>query len=162
MRPPARVFLWLFTILLGIDIGAGVYEMRVNVPGWSAAVTTRTSDAEAYMRFAPNAGQRWWIGLTPLLALVTIAALVFAIRSAGPARRWMLRATALELLVLISTFAWFVPTIVQLMTHYRDMPPDLVASQTRAWFAWNHVRAVLSLAAWLAALRAMTLSETQP
>lgn len=99
----AMVFLWSFTILLGVDLGAGLYEARVNAAGWSSAMTSRTPDGEAYMRFAPNAGARWC------------------------------------------------------MTRYRELPADFVASRTATWTSLNWVRVVMTFAAWLAALRAMTL-----
>lgn len=151
-----RISLWAFTILMGLDLGAGLYEARVHVAGWSSAITTRTSDGEAYMRFAPSAGQRWWIFLTPLLALVTIVTLIAAFRTTGPARAWMLRATILQLAVVASTFAWFVPNIINLMTHYRELPPAFVAARSSLWISLNWVRGVLTGAAWLAALKAMT------
>ena len=158
MSQTARILLWAFTILMGFDLGAGVYEARVNVAGWSRAITSRTPDGEAYMRFAPSAGQRWWMGLTPLLALVTIAALIAALRTTGPARPWMVWSTALQLAVVIWTFAWFVPNIMNLMAHYRELPAELVASRTTAWVSLNWVRAALTVTAWLGALKAMTLS----
>ena len=160
MQPVATVLLWSFTILLGLDIGAGIYEIRVNAVGWSAAMISKTSDGEAYLRFAPNAGRRWWMFMTPLLALVTIAALIASVLCAGPARDWMLGAAALQLLVLVSTFAWFAPTVIQLLAHHQDMAPELVASRVQAWNALNNFRAAFSLIAWLAALRAMTLTGT--
>jgi Domain of unknown function (DUF1772) len=81
------------------------------------------------------------------------------LRTSGPARRWIIGSAALELLVVLSTFAWFVPNIIQLMSNFQDMPPDVVASKARAWVSLNWVRAVLTMAAWLGALKAMTLSE---
>ena len=72
MRPFARILLWAFTILMGLDLGAGLYEARVNVADWSTAIVDRPPDGDAYMRFAPKAGDRWWMFLTPLLAIVTI------------------------------------------------------------------------------------------
>lgn len=159
MRPFAKTLLWAFTILMGLDLGAGLYEARVNVAGWSTAIVDRTPDGDAYMRFAPRAGDRWWMFLTPLLAIVTIATLIAGLRTSGAARRWIIGSAALELLVVVSTFAWFVPNIIQLMSHFRDLPPDAVASKARAWVSLNWVRAVLTMAAWLGALKAMTLSE---
>ena len=86
MNDFAPIVLWAFTILLGLDIGAGLFEARVNAAGWSAAITSRTPDGEAYMRFGPNAGRRWWMFVTPTLALVTIATLIAGFLTTGPAR----------------------------------------------------------------------------
>jgi hypothetical protein len=152
----ARALLWAFVILMGLDLGAGVYEMWVNVAGWSSAITTQTPDGEAYMRFAPNAGNRWWIVLTPLLALVTLAGLIAAFRSAGPASVWMRRATGLELVIVLSTFAWFVPNIMRLLAHYHELPADFVAARTSLWVSLNGIRAVLTFVAWIMGLRALT------
>src|SRR5580765_8858144 len=96
----ARILLWAFTILLGLGLGAGLYEARVNAVGWTTAITSRTPDGEAYMRFGPNAGQRWWMFETPLLALVTIATLIAGFRTTGPVRSWMLAGAGLQLIVL--------------------------------------------------------------
>jgi len=158
MTSLARILLWAFTILLGLDLGAGLYETRVNAVGWTAAITSRSPDGEAYMRFGPIAGQRWWIFVTPLLALVTIATLIAGFRTTGPVRQWMLAGAGIQLIVLASTFGWFMPNIIRLLTQYHELPPEFVAARTATWNALNWVRAAASSAAWLAALRAMTLS----
>jgi hypothetical protein len=158
MNEFTTIALWAFTILLGLDIGAGLFEARVNAAGWSAAITSRTPDGEAYMRFGPNAGQRWWMFVTPTLALVTIATLIAGFRTTGPVRPWILAGAGLQLLVLVSTFGWFMPNIIRLLTRYHELPPEFVAARTATWNALNWVRAAVSSAAWLAALRAMTLS----
>jgi hypothetical protein len=158
MTLTALVLLWVFTIVLGLDLGAGFYETRVNLAGWAKAFTSRTADGDAYMRFSPSAGKRLWMVLTPLTGLVAFATLISAIQTRGPVRPWMIGASGLELAVVATTLGWFAPNIIRLLNNYLEMHQGEVVSMVRVWVSLNRVRVGLTLVAWLAALRAMTLS----
>jgi hypothetical protein len=158
----ARIFLWLFVIALGIELGAGLYETLVVVPLWAAAppdsVIAYYRHNAANPQFALNAGGRFWIFATPLVGLTAIAALLSGLKTRPEHRKWRIAGAVLALLVVVSTFAWFVPNIIKLMSEaVMQMSADEVASLTNWWVRLNWVRAVLYLAAWLAALRALTI-----
>ena len=101
----------LFVIVLGTAFGAGLYESRVVVPLW-------TSDPPASLQ-SPDSGHRFWAFVTTgPLTLLTVANLVAAWQSQGPARAWWLTAALVTLVERGMTFGFFIPTMIRL----RRMP----------------------------------------
>lgn len=158
----ARGFLWLFVIALGIAIGGGLYETLVVLPLWGA---TPPNSVIAYHQhtatnpsFALNPGGRFWMFVTPLTALLALAALLSGLKTRAEHRRWRLLGTGLTLFVEVFTFTWFVPNLLLLLSdRVLTMPPDELRSLTTWWMGLNWVRVVLASTAWLAALRALTI-----
>src|SRR4029078_10542726 len=114
----AQMFLWLFVIALGIEIGAGLYETRVVLPLWTGAppdsVTAYYQHNAANPQFALNAGGRFWMFATPLVGLSAIANLLSGLRTRPQHRNWRITGTILALVVVVSTFGWFRPNITRL------------------------------------------------
>ena len=158
----AQIFLWLFVIALGIELGGGLYETLVVMPLWSAAppdsVTAYYQHNVANPQFTLNAGGRFWMFFTPLVGLTAIAALLSGLKTPAEHRRWRIVGTVLALIVVVATFAWFVPNIIKLMSKdVLTMSADEIASVTNWWVRLNWVRAVLYAAGWLAALKALSI-----
>ena len=154
----ARIVLWLFILSLGLDFGGGIYELRVLGPEWSRALIDHVPAAEAFVRMSPSAGTRFWIFVAPAVAILAVALLVTGRKSASQHRRWRRIAGGVELFVVLTTFAYFAPTITTLLAPgHGGLPLEAVAAKARLWFALNGGRAALSLGAWLAALRALSL-----
>lgn len=158
----AQVFLWLFVIALGIELGAGLYETLVVLPLWAAAppdsVTAYYQHNAANPQFALNAGGRFWIFFTPLVGLTSIAALLSGLKTRPEHRKWRVAGTILALIVVISTFAWFVPNIIKLTgKDVLTMSADEITGVTNWWVRLNWVRVVVYSAGWLAALRALSI-----
>ncbi len=158
----AQILLWLFVIVLGIAIGGGLYEQLVVMPLWSVAppdsVIAYHQHNVANPHFTLNQGGRFWIYVMPLLGLLTIATLLSGLKTRLEHRKWRIAGTILTLIVVVFTFAWFVPNIIKLTGEgVMAMSPDEVASLTNWWAGLNWVRAVLFLVGWLAALRALTI-----
>ena len=146
-RPLAAVLLWLLVVNLGIAFGAGLYEARVVIPSW-ATLPPRTW---------PNTGLLFWVYVTTVpLTLLTLANAVVAWRDRGPRRPWWLGAVAIVAVERVATFAYFIPTMVRLMAA-EAVPPPEVASALSQWLLLNHGRHALTLAAWLASLKALSL-----
>ncbi len=158
----AQIFLWLFVIALGIEIGAGLYETLVVMPLWTLAppdsVNAYYQHNAANPQFALNAGGRFWMFFTPLVGLLAIATLLSGLRTRPEHRKWRIAGTVLTLIVVMFTFVWFVPNIIQLTGEgVMAMSSDEVTSLTNWWVRLNWVRAVLYLAGWLTALRALSI-----
>jgi len=141
------MLLWLFIIFLGIAFGAGLYESRVVVPMW-------TSDPPASLA-SPDSGHRFWAFVTTgPLTLLTVANLVAALRTQGPARAWWLTAAIVTLVERAATFGYFIPTIIRL-----QRTPTLTQTAVRTalarWVRLNYVRNTLTLVAWIAALKVL-------
>ncbi len=71
------VILWLFVIFCGLAAGAGLYEMRINVPRWfprrGGVVVV---DAEATPAMAAQ-----WEQLNLIRALLTLVGWLFALKA---------------------------------------------------------------------------------
>ena len=144
-----RVLLWLFVINLGIAFGAGLYESRVVVPQWEDI------PPQAW----PNTGLEFWVYVTTVpLTLLTLANLVAAWLEHGPRRRWWLAAVAISLVERIATFSYFIPTMIWLMGT-ADLSQAEVEAVLSQWLLLDYGRHVLTLAGWLAALKALSLPE---
>ncbi|GEM_PF-375821 len=141
--------LWLFVINLGIAFGAGLYEARVVVPQWAGLPT----------RQWPNTGLMFWVYVTTVpLTLLTLAAFFAGWWSPAPVRGWLLAAACIVLVERIATFGYFIPTMARLMG--ADGLPEAEVKATLAqWRAANHGRHLLTLAGWLAALKALSLGR---
>lgn len=144
----ADATLWLFVINLGIAFGAGLYEAAIVLPQW------RTAPRSTWI----NTGLRFWVYVTTVpLTLLTLASLILAWQVDGPRWGWWLAAGLVVALERVSTFAYFIPTMVRLQTD-KDLSPAAVRLGLEHWMLLNNARHVLSLVGWLLALRALSLS----
>jgi len=143
-----QILLWLFVVNIGVAFGAGLYEARVVLPQW-----WHLPPAEW-----PNTGLLFWVYVTtvPLTLLIILNALV-AYRRQGPARRWHLSAVGVAVAERTATFSYFIPTMVTLMGTGDPSASDVGATFSQ-WMLMNLGRHALTLAAWLLALKALSLS----
>lgn len=141
------VLLWLFVINLGVAFGAGIYEARVVIPGWV------NTSPQAW----PNTGLMFWVYVTTVpLTLLTLASLVAAWLAQEPRRSWWLGAVAIIVVERIATFSYFIPTMIRLMGTEALARAEVEVALSQ-WMLLNHGRHVLTLAGWLAALKALSL-----
>ena len=147
MRKYVRdILLWLFGLVLGISFGAGIYEGRIIVPQWENTAP----------EMWPNTGLKFWAYVTTgPLTLLTLASLVAAWRDQGPRRYWWLGAVAIAIAERSVTFSYFIPTMIRLMGT-EDLPEAEVTATLSQWRRRNYGRHVLTLAAWLAAMKALS------
>lgn len=144
-----EIVLWLFVINLGIAFGAGIYEARVVIPQWGDMPPGEW----------PNTGLMFWVYVTTVpLTLLTIASLIAAWLTERPMRFWYLAAVCIVIVERAATFAYFIPTMVSLMGAEGWSDADVKAAFSQ-WLLMNHGRHVLTLAGWLAALKALSLSR---
>jgi hypothetical protein len=140
------VLLWLLVINLGIAFGAGLYEARVVIPSW----------ADLPPRTWPNTGLLFWVYVTTVpLTLLTLANAVAAWVDDGPRRYWWLAAVAITVVERVATFAYFFPTMIRL-SGAADLSEAEARTGLAQWLLLNHGRHILTLAAWLAALKALS------
>jgi hypothetical protein len=142
-----KVLLWLFVINLGVAFGAGIYESRVVIPRWENIPP----------QMWPNTGLEFWVYVTTApLTLLTLANLVAAWLDRGPRRYWWLSAAAIVVVERIVTFSYFIPTMFWLMGA-EDLPQAELQATLSQWLFLDYGRHVLTLAGWLAALKAFSL-----
>lgn len=147
--------LWLFVVFLGVALGAGLYESRVEVPQWIKDTGSGYFWDAGAAREADSGLRFWAFVTTGPLTVLTVLNLVLAVRSRGPVRRWWIGAASASLADRALTFGYFIPTMLTLMADELDQPAAVDAALR--WAALDWVRHGLSLVALLAALRALTL-----
>ena len=154
-----RILLWLFVINLGIAFGAGLYEHRIVVPDWIVTAADGTAHWNADAAKHDDTGMQFWAFVTTIpLTLLTLANLVAAWRSYGEVRGWWMTAAIAALADRVLTFAYFIPTMIGLMT--MGDSPAAVATATQ-WANLNYLRHALVLVAWLVGMKALTMPERQ-
>ena len=143
------ILLWLFVINLGIASGAGLYEARVVIPQW----------ANLSPKDWPNTGLLFWVYATTVpLTLLALANLITAWLDEGGRRKWWLGAVFIILIERITTSSYFIPAMLTLTSS--DLPHAEIAARLSQWLLFNHARHLLTLGAWLMALKAMSLAPT--
>lgn len=145
----AVVLLWLFVINLGIAFGAGLYESRVVAPLWASAPPDSLRTPDSGLRF-------WAIVTSGPLTLLTLASLYFAWQAGGTLGQWWLAAAGVALLERLSTFAYFIPTMLRLQRS--TLPQQDVGAQFARWRLFGYGRLALDFAAWLLAMRALVIA----
>jgi len=159
MSSASTLLLWLFVINLGLAFGAGLYEHRIVLPRWITSSREAGLHWNAGAARADDTGRRFWAFVTTLpLTLLTLVSVFAAWRAPGAVRGWWLAAVLAAVGDRALTFAYFIPTMVGLM---RAPDSPAAASAATRWRHLNYLRHALVLAAWLAALRALTLLYTQ-
>ncbi len=157
----AQTFLRLFVVLMGIEIVGGFHETIIVITLWSLAPPDSVIAYYEYNvsnpQFALNADGRFWIFFTPLVGLLSIATLISSRKMRPEHRKWRTASAILALIVVVFTFAWFVPNIILLGQGSAGRSEEQIISLTNWWVRLNWMRAVLYLAALLAALRALSI-----
>jgi hypothetical protein len=155
----ARLSLWLFVIALGIDLGAGLYEARIVVPLWAGGIPATLAAGNPFGRVAIDAGIHFWAYVTSAVGLFAILALVFCLRAPAPQRTWTTLAAFLEIVAVAMTLLYFRPTLIRLfMGHGGGFSAEALATTVHRWVMLSRVRIAITFIAWLASLRAFSLS----
>lgn len=145
--------LWLFVINLGIVFGAGLYEARIEFAQWLVVLPQGEAYWNGEAARASNTGLRFWVfSSTITLTLLTLINLVLALRSDPSIRKYWLTASFAALADRIFTFSYFIPTMISLMEDRTLSQSDAVKTAV-LWGNLNHVRHLLILVAWIAALK---------
>jgi hypothetical protein len=150
-----EILLWLFIINLGTSFGAGLYEHRIVISRWIGAGPDGVHHWNAEAARRDDTGRKFWAFVTTgPLTLLSIACLIVALKTPGPARTFWLGASIAALADRALTFSYFIPTMLRLL-NAADAPAS--AATARRWATANHLRHALTLAAWLGALNAFAL-----
>jgi hypothetical protein len=144
---------------LALLLGATVYESVVMAPNYGRDLPTSIDLARQFLRRTTPA--HFFRPIMPITQLLLLAGVVAAWQVA--AARWQLL-TALGLLVLLDviTFTFHYPRLAIMFKAPIPENPAGLARAAREWALGNIVRAFLLVAAFLAALQAVTILATLP
>lgn len=157
MLTTSAILLTLFILNLGTAFGAGLYETIIVIPKWfpRSAGAGYMVDLTALREI--DSGRKFWAAVTTMpLTLLTFANLYFAAQSPQPAHDWWLAAALITLVERISTFSFFIPTIIKLQ-NAGSLSRSKVHSKVALWTSLNYVRCALNLIAWVLAIEALAL-----
>lgn len=143
-------------------IGGGVYEALVLVPIWASAppdsVLAFHQHGIANPEFVTHQGGKFWIFVTPMLGILSIATILSGFKANTHHRKWRIVGATLSLVLIIFTFAWFIPNVLLLTgEEVTKMSRDRIVSLTNWWVGLNWLRAVIYVIAWVMGLRALMI-----
>jgi hypothetical protein len=157
MGNTSELLLSLFIINLGIAFGAGMYEAKIILSQWftKSAESSYSVNIEAMNKL--DSGRKFWGFVTTIpLTLLTIANLILAWDSPEPRYQWWIASAVITLIERITTFSYFIPTIIRLQ-RANSLSPKKVSTSVAMWIRVNYLRNVLTLIAMIFALRAFWL-----
>ena len=151
------VLLWAYVLNLGVVLGAGLYESRIETPLWLTAGPDGTLRWNREAAAAANVGLRFWVYVSTLpLTLLTLASLALLWSAPGPVRSWWLAAVLTVLFDRALTFGYFIPAMLKLLQPGLYEAAE-AASRAAIWMKLGWLRHAADAAALIAALQAFAL-----
>ncbi len=159
--------LWAFVILCGIEVGAGLYEIRVIQPlilhSPPESVWKFSELRSQYPEFAINPGFRFWKYTSPFILLLAIA---FLVRSFMTIKRQQMSFLAISFIVVIcflTTLFYFAPTTGIIMDSKKlGLSAEETVRVVTLWTSLNWVRLLFYSSAWILALRLLVCKPAVP
>lgn len=161
IRYIGQPILYLFIISSGLQMGAAAYETFVVTPLWTGSLPESVTNWNPVAQYAIYPGSYWLKG-TVLYAFCTFLMLGSAWFMPRAQRKLVLLAAILALLILITTELFFVPILMKtIFTRGANLSGDEITRLANSWVRWNLLRFAAGITAWLAAIRALSLSDNQ-
>jgi hypothetical protein len=149
----ARVSLWAMVVMMGIQLGGGLYEHTSALPEWSTAPGDELRAALLHSA-QTNASAAFWPFVAPALGVLAVLNAFMAATARGRVRQWWLYAALLELFNQLGTWLYFAP---ELHAFANDpIPAGVLEQRAWAWVRFDTVRIVLEAFAWSLGLAALT------
>lgn len=146
-------FIWIYTTLASVILGATIYEALVVHPAWSRnpprSLTSFNSDPDSRLDL-PG----FWVPISPAYALSGIVALMLAGVTRGLETRLVISAIC-ALAAVIWTLVYFRPTVDRLINATDVVPAAELPHIVGRWLSLNRLRLLLVVIAWWGAVRAL-------
>jgi uncharacterized membrane protein len=151
------ICLWIAVIATAISLGGNVFQMVVIDPIWSGAppesvrsLASETPLFKGVKRFHTN----------PLyaFALVCLLSTPFLAWTIPEARKWLLSAVGIYLVIVLGTILYVWPINKALFEQAGSgLDATTIAAMTRHWLLADRIRLVFRMMAFLCLLRAMSV-----
>jgi hypothetical protein len=126
----------LAVIVYIIVIGGGIYEHVTTVPRWSAAPPASLSMFQG--EYGVNAAP-FWQSIHPVAILLMVVSLVLNWKT--PRKKYILGVLATYIIVLMVTFAFFVPELLSIITTpYEATVSESLQARAATWEKLSLVR----------------------
>lgn len=156
MKPynKSRIVLWFFVLSATFLLGGGTFEHIVLTPLWAG------SPPGSVTQWPHGTVQAKFFAIfSSLYALFLLILAVVLWWMPRPQRKWALVAVVCGLVVVVSTFFFFVPILGKTQaTAGAGLSADEITRLTNQFVNWNIGRYVLMISAWAAGLRALIVS----
>ena len=145
-----QIVMCLAVIVMGIVLGASVYNSVVDAQSWGSNIPDSLRTAKQYFTEV-NPGTFFRVA-SPLAQVLALLALIFCWR-VPQARMYAGAALAASIVADVLTFAYFYPRNAIMMGDLQDV--EAAARAWREWARMNHVRNAVMLGALIAELMAL-------
>ena len=147
------IVLWLWIVAVTVLMGGGVFEHLVLTPLWAG------SPPESVTSWPHGVVQARFFGIiSPLCFLLSVGLIIASWWMPRGPRKWSLIAAISMLVLGVSTVAFFLPILQNTIgTRGEGLSPAEITRQVNQFINWNWVRWTLSIGAWAAAWRALSL-----
>ncbi|MGH8238599.1 MAG: hypothetical protein ACREXP_16475 [Steroidobacteraceae bacterium] len=150
-EPLTRLTLWFAALVLGIHIGAAVYEMMVVTPLWAGAPPQSVRGFNPVAEFAIRP-LTYKLPAIAVLAFASFALLSVAMGKAT-GRGWTLLAGGLGLVLVIATVGYAFPILRRtIVANGAGLTDAEIVQQVHAWIFWSRVRLTILIVAWTAVI----------
>jgi uncharacterized protein YacL len=155
-----RWILIIFCLIIGITVGAGLFETIVITPLWSETAEAARGWTADNKYIAE--GGKFFARLAPLRLLSTITLLIAAWFSPQPLKKWLLVTAGIILALTITTLTYFAPgqSALKGATQAQFSDADLEA-KAHLWVVLNWLRQIIALILFGVTLHALGLSYRQ-
>jgi hypothetical protein len=154
-----QTVLYLFIISSGLQIGAASFEMFVITPLWAGSTPESVTNWNPVAQYAVNPGLYWTKG-TLFYTICTLLILIAAWFMPAAQRKLALFAGFIALLIVAFTAAFFIPILMKtIAVRGAGLSGDEITRLASSWVNWNWLRFAAGIMAWLAAIRAVSLSS---
>lgn len=161
LKSTTQLMLWLAAFVLGIQIGAAIYEMIVITPLWTGNPPQSVRDFNPVAQFAVEP-LSYKIPAVGVLAAVSVGLLSLSI-GRGPLRLWVVLAGSIGVALAIATVMYAFPILRNTIVHNgAGLTDPQIIEQVRAWLNWSRVRLLALVVAWISTIVALLQWREQP
>ncbi|MER0439812.1 DUF1772 domain-containing protein [Emticicia sp. W12TSBA100-4] len=153
-----QALLLLFIIVGGIEVGGGLYEIRVIQPlilhSQPESVWKFSLLRTQYPEFAINPGFKFWKFTSPFILISAIGLLILSFKTNKIQQRFFLLISTLLIICFVTTLFYFAPTTGKIMDSAKlKLNAEETTSIVLMWTRLNWLRLVFYMTAWLTALK---------
>lgn len=160
-EPFTRFVLGLSVLVLGVHLGAAVYEAVVVAPLWTGNPPESVRGFNPIAEFAVEP-LSYKLPAVAVLAVVSVGLLLIGIAK-GAGRAWALLAGALGLVLVAVTIFYAFPILRRtIVTNGAGLTDDQIVEQVRAWLLWSRLRIGMLIIAWTLTIVALLQRYASP
>ena len=160
MKPGPRLIIYiLFLFFLGIWVGSAFHDtVSTNMTWYEDPMIHINHMVNHPIPGAINA----WVISTGLLSLITLVALIVFISYRGFGKMEVMSAVAGTLVILLTTFLYFVPTLIKIFEKTNDYSQEALIGMSQQWVILNVIRLCVLMILFLAGLIGLIKISRQP